>query len=279
MAYGATYVWNFDAGNLAITPGSSDGSMEYRGNTEPLTAYEITGGVYPHINGQPARYLRHDAWPTPAANDITLGYDLTFNESVANGGGIYINEYSFVIDLLIPNEIAYVPLFQTNIDNENDADWYVAPDGSFGIGQLGYTTAGLISPNTWYRLGFAANLAINDIRYYLNGTLVFTSGNNEDLIDGSFSIFSNADDGPDLLLFNENDPGGNYSHAALYNSIAFFDHALSTAEMNLLGPVSAAGIPIPEPSSALLLSALFLVGAASYRPRNHPVTHGNCIVS
>ena len=230
--------------------------MDYRGNTESMTAYEVTGGVYPHINGEVARYLRHNAWPAPAANDITLGYELTFNDSAASGGGIYINEYTFVIDILVPNDIAYVPLFQTNIDNENDADWYIAPDGSFGIAQLGYTDAGLISANTWYRLGLAANLETNDIRYYLNGALVFTSTNTEDLVDGRFAILSNADPGADLLLFNENDASDNYSHAALYNSIGFFDRALSTAEVNAIGSVSAAGIPVPEPAVAFLLSSL-----------------------
>jgi hypothetical protein len=77
--------------------------------------------------------------PTPAANDNSLGYDLTFDDTPPNGGGQYVNRYTFLIDILVPGTLDYVPLFQTNTDNANDADWYIATDGSFGIGALGYT--------------------------------------------------------------------------------------------------------------------------------------------
>jgi hypothetical protein len=254
-ASAAAYVWNFDSFDLSIAPGSSSGEMNYRGNTAPLTNFEITGSTYPNINGQPARYLRHDAWPTPAANDTTLGYDLTFAASGPNGGGAFINQYTFVIDILVPPALDYVPIFQTNPDNakDNDADWYIAPDGTFGIGALGYTTVQLTT-DTWYRLGFVADLGANDVRYYLNGSLVFTT-TATGLLDGRFSIDSNLDDGPDLVLFNENDTSGNYTHAGLYNSIAFFDQALTSAQMSAFGGPSAAGIPVPEPTVLFTLLA------------------------
>lgn len=251
-ASAAAYVWNFDSSDLSIAPGSSNGAMDYRGSTASLTFFEITGSAHPHINGQPARYLRHDAWPTPAANDTTLGYDLTFADSGPNGGGDYINQYTFIIDILVPGSMDYVPIFQTDPDMNNDADWYIAPDGSFGIGQLGYTAASLLTTDTWYRLGFVANLDVDDVRYYLNGALVLTTTATE-LLDGRFSIYSNADPGPDLVLFNENDPSGNYTHAGVYNSIGFFDVAFTSAQMNALGGPTAAGIAVPEPTTALLM--------------------------
>ena len=248
--------------------------MNFRGNTQPLTFFEVTGGTYPHINGQAARILRHDAWPAPSANDNSLGYDLTFAASAPNGGGEFINQYTFLIDILVPEPLDYVPIFQTDTDNTNDADWYVAPDGSFGIGDLGYTQAQLIEPGTWYRLGFTANLGANDVRYYLNGSRVLTS-NATGLLDGRFSLFSNVDEGPDLILFNEGDNSGNYTHAALYNSIGFIDRTLSDAEMAAFGGPSAAGIPVPEPNPALL-SALGAVGAAlsvRRRPQSQKQRH------
>lgn len=260
-ASGAAYVWNFDSSDLAIAPGSSNGAMDYRGSTAPLTFFEITGSAYPHINGQPARYLRHDAWPTPAANDTTLGYDLTFDDSGPNGGGDFINQYTFIIDILIPSALDYVPIFQTDPDMNFDADWYIAPDGSFGIGLLGYTAPGLLTTNTWYRLGFVASLDDDDVRYYLNGALVHTTTETGLLDDTRFSLLSNADPGPHLVLFNENDASGNYTHAGVYNSIGFFDLAFTSAQMNALGGPTAAGIPVPEPESLMLLSvagAIFL---------------------
>jgi hypothetical protein len=268
FASGAAYVWNFDNRDLSIAPGSSSGAMNFRGNTAALTFFETTGGTYPNINGQSASYLRHNTWPSPAANDITLGYDLTFNESGPNGDGLYINQYTFIIDILVPAPLDYVPLFQTDPDmsDGNDADWYIAPDGSFGIADLGYTVSGLIAPGTWYRLGLTADLSLDDVRYYLNGVRVHTT-TAINLLDGRFSLLSNADVGPDLTLFNENDTSGNYTHAGLYNSIAFFDQTFSDAQMAALGGPSAAGIPIPEPSSALWLCAAAF-GAASFRRRS-----------
>jgi hypothetical protein len=125
----AAYVWSFDSFDLSVAPGSSNGSMTYRGNTAPLTFFEITGSTYPNINGQPARYLRHDAWPTATANDTTLGYELTFAESGPNGGGDFINQYTFVIDILVPGVLDYVPIFQTDTDMNNDAIGISHPTG------------------------------------------------------------------------------------------------------------------------------------------------------
>jgi hypothetical protein len=214
--------------------------------------------------------LRHDAWPSASVNDISLGYDLTFGDSAANGGGQYINQYTFLIDILVPAPLDYVPIFQTDTDMTNDADWYIAPDGAFGIGALGYTAPGLIAAGTWHRLGFAADLGANDVRYYLDGTRVFTTSATG-LLDGRFSIYSNADVGPDLILFNEGDTSGNYTHAALYNSIGFVDRALSDGEMAAIGGPSAAGIPVPEPGAALLcgLAGALRIGTVRHRRLRH----------
>ena len=265
-ASAATYVWNFDANDLSIAPGSANGAMNYRGNTQALTFFESTGGTVPHINGQTAKFLRHDAWPSAGANDNSLGYDLTFADSPPNGGGEFINQYTLLIDILVPAPLDYVPIFQTNTDNGNDADWYIAPDGSFGIGDLGYTETGLIETGTWHRLGFTADLGANDVRYYLDGAHVFTTSA-VDLLDGRFALFSNADVGPDMILFNEGDDSDNYTHAALYNSVGFIDRTLSDAEMAAFGGPSAAGIQVPEPTSAFFMATAGLLAAAARRPR------------
>ena len=87
------------------------------------------------------------------------------------------------------------------------------------------------------------------------------------LLDGRFALFSNQDAGPDLVLFNEGDNSGNYTHAALYNSIGFIDRTLNDAEMAAIGGASAAGIPVPEPGSAMLCA----LGAVAFgRRRSRP---------
>jgi len=79
------------------------------------------------------------------------------------------------------------------------------------------------------------------VTYYRNGTQVAqrTGGS---LLDGRFAIFSGADAGPDLLLFNEGDTSGVYTHELYINSIAFTDRRMNTAEVAALGEPRAEGI-------------------------------------
>ena len=263
----ASYEWGFSAGNL--NPDLGSGVMSYAGSTASLTTFGTTdGSSVPHINGSPATYMRFPQWPTPAANDTSLGYLLDFNSTGPNGGGSYVNRYTIFFDVFIPGALNWTPLFNTDPSNANDADWYVAPDGSLGIGSLGYTAAGLIHSDTWYRLGFTADLATGDVRYYINGTRVFTRTGSS-LIDGRFSLYSNADAGPDVLIANENDSSGNYTHAQIYSAIAFSDTTLFDADFLTIGGPRAGGILVPEPAVSTLLclglGGLFLSRRSRHR--------------
>jgi hypothetical protein len=129
----------------------------------------------------------------------------------------------------------------------------------------------LIAAGTWHRLGFAADLAANDVRYYLDGARVLTSAATG-LLDQRFALFSNQDAGPDLVLFNEGDNSGNYTHAALYNSVGFIDRTLNDAEMAAIGGPSAAGIPFPSrPVQCSALSARLARGVRT------PAQSSSCV--
>jgi endonuclease/exonuclease/phosphatase family metal-dependent hydrolase len=230
------YEWDFAAGDLAAALGN--GTMEYADAATPgLSIYgTTTGTTVPHIGGQPATYLR-----VPSFAGLTNGYLLSFNDSGPNGGGSYINRYTFIIDALIPGPLNWTPLFNTSPQNVNDADWYVDSTGRIGIGDLGYSAAGAITANTWLRLVFAADLGAGLVTYYRNGTQVGQRAGGS-LLDGRFAIFSDADAGPDLLLFNEGDTTGVYTHELYISSIAFTDHRMSAAEVAALGGPRAEGI-------------------------------------
>jgi hypothetical protein len=251
-AHATTYEWGFSAGNLNADLGP--GTMAYAGATAGYTTFGTTdGSSVPHIAGSPATYMRFPQWPTPAANDPTLGYLLNFAGSGPNGSGGYINRYTFILDVLVPGPLNWTPFFNTDPANGNDADWYLASDGSLGIGALGYTAAGVIQGNTWYRIGFTADLGAGDVRYYVNGARVFTR-TGASLLDGRFSLYSNLDAGPDLLLANENDTSGNYTRPQVYSAVAFVDQTLSDADFAALGGPNATGIyVVPEPGTLALL--------------------------
>jgi hypothetical protein len=193
----------------------------------------------PHIGGTPAKYLHAPAF-TATAN----GYLVTFTGSGPNGGGAYMNQYTAIFDFLLPGAINWFPFFNTSPSNLNDADFYVSPDAALGIFAIGYSATGIIAPNTWYRVAFVADLAHGTVSYYLNGNPVCTGSA---AIDGRHSIYSNADAGPDLLLLNEGDTTGVYTHAVYLSDFCFVDRALSAAEILALGGPKAHGIFAPAP--------------------------------
>jgi glycerophosphoryl diester phosphodiesterase len=232
----ATYEWTFDLADLS--PALGRGAMEYAdGTTADLTTFGVTDGAsVPHIGGQPAGCMH-----VPALTGLGDGYYLSFTDSGPNGGGAYINQFTFIADVLIPGSLNWTPLFNTNPGNANDADFYVSYDGSVGIAALGYSGTGIVTANNWSRIAFAADLGAGLVTFYVNGTQVFQR-TGASLLEGRFSLFSNNDLGPDFLLFNEGDTGGVYTHELYVNSIAFTDRTLSAPEVAALGGPRAEGI-------------------------------------
>jgi hypothetical protein len=246
------YEWRFTAGDLGAALGN--GVMDYAdgATTMGLTSFGTTdGSTVPHMGGVPAKYMH-----VPAFNNDANGYHLTFNATGPNTGtNAYINRYTAIFDLLIPSPIAvsdWLPFFNTDPFNLNDADFYFAGDGSIGIGS-GYSSAGTILSNTWYRIVFAADLAANTLTYYVNGTNVKSRA--ADGVGERWALYSNQDSGPDLLLFNEGDSSGTYTHELYVGSVAFTDRVLSAAEAAALGGPNANGILVrsfsPQPTLSI----------------------------
>jgi|WetSurMetagenome_2_1015567.scaffolds.fasta_scaffold161663_2 hypothetical protein len=244
-ALAADYEWTFHNGDLSAALGP--GIMTYADTQTPtLATFGTTDGTtVPNIGGLPASYLHFPQLPSPAN-----GFNLEFTATGPNGGGAYVNQYTFVMDLLSPGSMNWTALFNTDPSNGNDADFYVAPDGSVGIGALGYSSAGLINAGTWYRIAFA--VGAGGTAYYVNGNPVFSGS--APPVDGRFSLYSNLDPGADLRLFNEGDASGNYTHELYVNGVYFADRPLSAAEIGALGGPNALGIVVvPEPGAWALV--------------------------
>lgn len=243
-----TYEWTFDSGNYNSALGGGT-LANADAATAGLVSFGTTNGTtVPHIAGVTGQYLS-----VPSLTGITNGLLMTFPSSGPNGGGSYINDYTVVMDIYSPGAAGWQALFNTNPANAsgNDADFYIDPTGKLGIATLGYTTIPVIAQNQWNRIAFVADLDGGVVKYFVNGTLAFTR-TGASLADGRFAFFSNADAGADLLLFNEGDTSGVYTHPLLVNSVAFSDTTLSDAAISALGGATAAGIFVPEPGSAVL---------------------------
>jgi hypothetical protein len=154
-----------------------------------------------------------------------------------------------------------VPFFNTDPNNLSDADFYLYGDGEIGIGGGGYSSPGVLTPDTWNRVAFVADLAANTLTYYVNGTSVKSRA--ADGLGGRWSLYSNQDVGPlplqpgSLLLFNEGDGSGTYTHEVYVSSVAFTDRVLSAAEAATLGSAKATGIFAPSfaPKPALSIQS------------------------
>jgi len=229
------YEWTFSQADL--TPALGNGVMSYADGaaTSNLTSFGTSDGVaVPHINGQPTRYLR-----VPAFSATGNGLHVTLTGTTPNGGGVYLNRYTLIWDVLIPGSIGWTPLFNTNPQNANDADFYIDSTGRLGISPIGYAATPLVAANTWNRIAFTADLAAGTASYFLNGNRIFTGSAS---LDGRHSLYSDADAGPDLLLFNEGDTSGVYTHAALLSAFAVTDRAMTAAEIQALGGANDLGI-------------------------------------
>jgi hypothetical protein len=151
----------------------------------------------------------------------------------------------------VPAARGSVPLFNTNPANANDADFYLRADGALGIDVIGYSAAGLINSNSWNRIAFVADLAAGSVKYFLNGNQVFNGAAG---LDGRHSLYSNVDSGPDLLLLNEGNGAGVFSHEVFLSSFYFIARALSAAEILALGGPRARGISVAAtPMTASLI--------------------------
>jgi hypothetical protein len=235
MPTNTIYEWTFDGGTLA--PALGKGTLTFAdATTANVTTFGSTGGSVPNIGGQPATFMH-----VPVFNAKSNGYYVRLLESGPNGGGAYINRYSVIMDVLIPGAINWTALFNTDPGNDNDADWYVASDGSLGIAALGYTSSNAIIAGKWYRLAFTADLGAGLATYYTNGTPALERVGGS-LLEGRYSLYSTNDNLPSLLLFNEGDTGGNYTHELYVASIAIVDRTLSASEIAALGAPNAEGI-------------------------------------
>ena len=255
-----SYEWRFTNGDLSASLGNGVMTYADESTTPGLTSFGTTdGSTVPHINGSPAKYMH-----VPGFTLDTDGYRLLFNDSGPNvGASANINRYTLLMDMLVPGPWSLtwiVPFFNTDPYNLNDADFYLYGDGSIGIGS-GYSATNVMTPNTWYRVAFVADLKANTLTYYVNGTNVKSRA--ADGLGGRWALYSNQDAGPDLLLFNEGDTSGVYTHELYVSSVAFVDRVLSADELAALGGPNANGILVPSITPRPVLAIQRATGGAT----------------
>ena len=120
--------------------------LEFRGDTAAFAQFGTSSDFNtPTVFGQPARALRMPA--------CTASQGLVVRHGIQpNGGGGKVNQYSVVMDILVPRDSAGLrALFQTETASPSQTDADLFLNSANGVGIEGYFH-GTLSPNSWNRL-------------------------------------------------------------------------------------------------------------------------------
>jgi hypothetical protein len=178
---------------------------------------------------------------------------LSVNPSfVANGGGSYVNQYTIAIDY-VQTQTGWNSLFQTSFGgNDNDGDLWIAPDGTIGVGDVGYSTLTFNSA-AWHRIVWSVDNGDDTgvggfFRVYVDGTQ-FLNGLGQGR-DGRFSLY------PDRFNLFADDSWEDMW--GLVGTVATWGRALTGDEVAGMGGwIGGAAEPtplIPEPTTMSLLA-------------------------
>lgn len=164
---------------------------------------------------------------------------LLFKPELADvpAGGL-VSSYTFAFDVLLPSTSdGWWSLFQTDVSNNSDAEFYLRNDGD-GTGSLGISSVyqGDFKYDTWQRIAVTFEKQSNDtyiIKKYIEGE--FVGQQTDSYRGGRFDI----DPAKGVLLFTDD---GAETSGGYINSFLFADRALSADEITAFGKASAGGI-------------------------------------
>lgn len=235
-------VWQFD-NNLNNAVGGGTALSAFGGWTPTYSAATI--------GGNPATALSFPA--------LTSAQSLQMTNQAPPSGGALTNTWSIVMDVNFPTIGGFIGLWQTdqNIAG-SDGDFFIRGDGALGISGNYH---GVVPANTWTRIAVTIQPVGTNFQLdkYIDGVLAGTTTTGG-APDGRHAV------GQFLNLFTDED---GETAAGLVNSLAYYNHALSAAEVTALGGATASGIAaIPEPASlALAAGGLWALAAARRRRR------------
>jgi hypothetical protein len=240
--------WSFEAADLFLSARIGAPILEIDSETGINTTFGTTGsGAFagvPNIAGQPVAIMGFPK-TTPAG-----GYYVPHG-AVANGGGIKVNRYTIILDVLFPAESSGKrrALFQT--DGGGNAEFFV--DASNRIGADGMGFAGNLTPDTWHRVAFAVDLVSEpkSIACFVDGVKVSEAAP-ADTLDGRFALIVPL--ATYSFLYFANDDDGE-TEAGYVNSIQVRDQREPDGVLSALGAPTPDGIltgALPDPYLVLV---------------------------
>jgi hypothetical protein len=212
-------IWDFN-GNLAATSGTA--TMSYRGDTSSIVKFYGSE----HDLGLPMPFGDNSGLMRIQPTAPTQGFAINLNN-----GGTTVQNYTMIWDLFRPGPSwdSWLPLYQTNTLNSDDADFFINPGDGIGIsGVYNGTVSNGRGNITWNRVA-VSRAADGTMKKYIDGSLVGTqsaAGSRWDITGGQFDILTDED---------------NESSLAFLSSFRFVDNVLSDSAIANLGAVHAGG--------------------------------------
>lgn len=252
--------WDFDQGDLRATVGQD---LEYgdgpTGRVKDHTSFGTTASFgIPDIGGRAARVMNYtrDDFDPDATDKNPRGY-LTRHGMAPNGGGTNVNQFTMIVDLLIPDlhmgngyntVVKWEAVDNFNVDGSisiraND----IGGDNTGGIGISGqYTGDGVtwITGGQWQRIVVAVDMTADPaiITYYIDGVKF------GEMTTGDRWGFDRRHAIPPVIRLFADGENDNEVNTFYVNSVQFRDATITAEDAAALGAASADGIPIPLPN-------------------------------
>ncbi len=240
-------VWKFNDPSNLLRPSTGKGKLEFydpKGTKwgPAKTAFgKASKFGLPRLTGVDARVMKFPA--ALPGEGFLLTHGAAPNGVFAENG--IVSNYTLVMDLLWPKQSRgkYRALYQTDIENEDDAEMYIGDSAWGGIGISG-SYSGRTKANRWHRIAITVQAAsgpggVGQMHKYIDGEFMGGHGTN------SSGPISHRALHPAFLLFADND---GETAAGYVSSIYFIDRNLSMEEVAALGGPHAKGANVPGPA-------------------------------
>ncbi len=169
-----------------------------------------------------------------------------------------VSNYTFVFDVFYPNSSggAYRALWQTDLSNGSDADFFIH-DTTSGIG-ISSRYLGTVTTGAWHRIVVAIRTGTGEgqAHRYIDGRFVGTTETTGAGLNERWGLES------EVLLFTDED---NETRPAFVSSVSFVDRTLTYEEVLALGGPNAAGAHVPGTPAAPEEKMLRRVEAIGHR--------------